>query len=186
MVGQQQHSSWFYKDSAYQPLILVCSLLIVQILVQPLISCFPESIMGQAIGKPASSPFQNSDLFSYLKQSSSSLPYFDQNAPFRPSIFSTLKKPPAAKPSDFIPLFNDCISAASSRTQEYLLFKDPEEKFHPSLEVLLQVGTSIVDKLKVRDCFIHVLLPTGLSDDIHLPEHQPQHDRRLQLHSHDS
>uniref|UniRef100_A0A4W6EH25 Sb:cb470 n=1 Tax=Lates calcarifer TaxID=8187 RepID=A0A4W6EH25_LATCA len=35
-------------------------------------------------------------------------------------------RPPVAKLGDFIPLFNDCISAASSRTQEYLLFKDPE------------------------------------------------------------
>ncbi|XP_029992334.1 rab15 effector protein [Sphaeramia orbicularis] len=55
------------------------------------------------------------------------------------SIFSTLKKPLVTKPNDFIPLFNDCISVASSRTQEYLLFVDPEDKFSPSPEVLTQI-----------------------------------------------
>uniref|UniRef100_A0A8C4I141 Sb:cb470 n=1 Tax=Dicentrarchus labrax TaxID=13489 RepID=A0A8C4I141_DICLA len=61
------------------------------------------------------------------------------NTPPRPSIFSTLRRPNVPKPNDFIALFNDCIAVASSRTQEYLLFKDPEDKFHPSTEVLTQV-----------------------------------------------
>ncbi|KAK2918236.1 rab15 effector protein [Channa argus] len=95
--------------------------------------------MGQTFDKPTTNPFQNSSLFSSLKLSSSSHPFFDQNMALRPSIFSTLKRPPVAKPSDFIPIFNDCIAAASSRTQEYLLFKDPEDKFYPSPEVLTQV-----------------------------------------------
>ncbi|XP_031723944.1 rab15 effector protein [Anarrhichthys ocellatus] len=93
--------------------------------------------MGQTSSKPSSNPFQNSQLFSF-KNRSTSRPSNDQNTPPRLSIFSTLR-PPVVKPNNFIPLFNDCISAASSRTQEYLLFKDPEDKFHPSPEVLTQV-----------------------------------------------
>ncbi|GAA6231241.1 rab15 effector protein [Lates japonicus] len=95
--------------------------------------------MGQTISKPTSNPFHNSKFFSSLRGGPSSQPSFDQNTPPRPSIFSTLRRPPVAKLSDFIPLFGDCISAASSRTQEYLLFKDPENKFHPSPEVLTQI-----------------------------------------------
>nr|XP_046250983.1 rab15 effector protein [Scatophagus argus]XP_046250984.1 rab15 effector protein [Scatophagus argus] len=95
--------------------------------------------MGQTISKPNSNPFQKSNFFSSFKRDTSSRPSYDQNMSFRPSIFSTLRRPPVAKPNDFIPLFTDCISAASSRTQEYLLFKDPEDKFHPSPEVLTQV-----------------------------------------------
>ncbi|KAM8890802.1 rab15 effector protein [Spinachia spinachia] len=85
--------------------------------------------MGQAMSRPYSNPSQNSS----FKRSS-----HDQNKSLRPSIFSTLK-PPVAKSNNSITLFNDCMSAASSRTQEYLLFKDPEDKFHPSPEVLTQV-----------------------------------------------
>lgn len=95
--------------------------------------------MGQTISKPSSRPFQNVTFLSSFKRGTSSRPTHDQNASPRPSIFSTLRRPPVAKPNDFIPLFNDCISTASSRTQEYLLFKDPEDKFHPSPEVLTQI-----------------------------------------------
>lgn len=106
----------------------------------PLIShLFNQSTMGQNIGKPTNNPFQNSNFLNSFKRGAPSHPSFEQNTPPRPSIFATLRKPPVAKPNDFIPLFNDCISAASSRTQEYLLFKDPEDKFHPSPEVLTQV-----------------------------------------------
>uniref|UniRef100_A0A3Q3IMP1 Rab15 effector protein n=1 Tax=Monopterus albus TaxID=43700 RepID=A0A3Q3IMP1_MONAL len=59
--------------------------------------------------------------------------------------------PSVAKPNDFIPLFIDCISAASSRTQEYLLFKDPEDKLHPSFEL-----------------FTHVFLMTYISQSVSL------------------
>ncbi|XP_074534672.1 rab15 effector protein [Halichoeres trimaculatus] len=86
--------------------------------------------MGQTIRKHAPNRF---------KRSPPSQPPYDKNLSPRPSIFSTLRRAPVSKPNDFIPLFNDCISAASSRAQEYLLFKDPEEKFHPSPEVLTQV-----------------------------------------------
>ncbi|XP_040893690.1 rab15 effector protein [Toxotes jaculatrix] len=95
--------------------------------------------MGHRFSKSTSNPEQNSSFFSSLKRSSSSRPNLDQNTHLRPSIFATLRRSPVAKPNDFIPLFNDCISAASSRAQEYLLFKDPEDKFHPSPEVLTQV-----------------------------------------------
>lgn len=106
--------------------------------------------MGQNIGKPTSNPFQNSNFLSSFKRGTPSHPSFDQNTPPRPSIFSTLRRPPVAKPNDFIPLFNDCISAASSRTQEYLLFKDPEDKFHPSPEVLTQVSDFLLKRKKKK------------------------------------
>ncbi|XP_070686734.1 rab15 effector protein [Pempheris klunzingeri] len=93
--------------------------------------------MGQTISKHR--PFQNSNYFPSFKRRSPSRPSNNHNVPTQPSIFATLRKPPVAKPNDFIPLFNDCISAASSRAQECLLFEDPEDKFHPSPEVLSQV-----------------------------------------------
>uniref|UniRef100_UPI0037E8F569 rab15 effector protein n=1 Tax=Semicossyphus pulcher TaxID=241346 RepID=UPI0037E8F569 len=89
--------------------------------------------MGQTIRK------HTPNRFSSFKRSPQKPPPNDQNLSPRPSIFATLRRAPVPKPNDFIPLFNDCISAASSRTQEYLLFKDPEDKFHPSPEVLTQV-----------------------------------------------
>lgn len=95
--------------------------------------------MGQNVGKPSASPFQNSNFLNSFKRGAQRQPPLEPSTPFRPSIFATLRKPPVAKPNDFIPLFNDCISAATSRTQEYLLFKDPEDKFRPSPEVLTQV-----------------------------------------------
>ncbi|KAK5928684.1 hypothetical protein CgunFtcFv8_013731 [Champsocephalus gunnari] len=89
--------------------------------------------MGQAISKPTNP--QNPNVS--LKRSSPSSN--EQNMAPRPSIFSTLRRPLITKTNDFIPLFNDCISAAASRTREYLLFKDPEDKFQASSEVLTQV-----------------------------------------------
>uniref|UniRef100_A0A665THR9 RAB15 effector protein n=1 Tax=Echeneis naucrates TaxID=173247 RepID=A0A665THR9_ECHNA len=62
-------------------------------------------------------------------------------------------RPPVVKPNDFIPLFNDCISAASSRTQEYLLFKDPEDKFHPSPDVFLMTYITQSVCLNLTDAF---------------------------------
>ncbi|KAM8751773.1 rab15 effector protein [Acanthopagrus latus] len=95
--------------------------------------------MGQTISKPTSNPFQNSNFFASFKRGSTIPPSFELNTSPRPSIFSTLRRPTIAKPNDFIPLFNDCISAASCRTQEYLLFKDPEDKFHASPEALTEI-----------------------------------------------
>uniref|UniRef100_A0A1A8CNF6 RAB15 effector protein n=1 Tax=Nothobranchius kadleci TaxID=1051664 RepID=A0A1A8CNF6_NOTKA len=56
----------------------------------------------------------------------------------QPGVFSKLSAA-ANKPGDFVHLISNCISAASTRTQEYLAFNDPEEKFHPSPRVLIQV-----------------------------------------------
>ncbi|XP_035012765.1 rab15 effector protein [Hippoglossus stenolepis] len=96
--------------------------------------------MGKPNSKPTSNAFQTSKFFpSFNHTSTYTQPPSDENVAPRPSIFATLRKPPVAKPNDFIPLFNDCITAAASRTQEYLLFKDPEDKFHPTPEVLTQV-----------------------------------------------
>lgn len=95
--------------------------------------------MGQNVGKPKANSFQNSNFLNSFKRGTQRQPPLEQSPPFRPSIFATLRRPPVAKPNDFIPLFNDCISAAASRTQEYLLFKDPENKFHPIPEVFTQI-----------------------------------------------
>ncbi|XP_057693681.1 rab15 effector protein [Corythoichthys intestinalis] len=93
--------------------------------------------MGEKMSKPSIKPFEDVTFFTSFKPYSP--PVTNNNTPPRPSIFSTLRRPPVAKPNDFIPLFSDCINAASSRTQEYMLFKDPEEKFHPSPEALTQI-----------------------------------------------
>ncbi|XP_051548143.1 rab15 effector protein-like [Myxocyprinus asiaticus] len=56
------------------------------------------------------------------------------------SFFRTLWfKPNKTTSPDLIPLFCDCIQAASSRTKEYLLFSDPESKFHPSSSALSEI-----------------------------------------------
>ncbi|TRY85728.1 hypothetical protein DNTS_013257 [Danionella cerebrum] len=56
------------------------------------------------------------------------------------SLFRTLwPKPSKLTPPDLIHLFGDCIRAASSRTQEYLLFRDPENKFHPESSTLCEI-----------------------------------------------
>lgn len=65
--------------------------------------------------------------------------HYDQTTHSQKSIFATLRRPPKAKPNDFIPLFNDCVSVAAARTQEYLTFKDPENKFRPSPETLSEI-----------------------------------------------
>lgn len=66
-------------------------------------------------------------------------PSYNQTTAPQKSIFATLRKPPTVKPNDFIPVFNDCISVAAARTQEYLTFKDPENKFSPSPEALTEI-----------------------------------------------
>lgn len=56
------------------------------------------------------------------------------------SIFRTLwPKPIKMASMDLIHLFSDCIQSASSRTQEYLYFKDPENKFNPSPSTLSEI-----------------------------------------------
>ncbi len=56
------------------------------------------------------------------------------------SFFRTLwAKPNKTTSADLIHLFSDCIQTASSRTKEYLLFRDPENKFHPSPSTLSEI-----------------------------------------------
>ncbi|XP_019116942.2 rab15 effector protein [Larimichthys crocea] len=102
-------------------------------------SDLPPSTTDQTTNKSTYKDFQNSKLLASLKRNTIKRPSPEPDTPPRPSIFDTLKRPPVTKPTDFITLFNECICTASSRTQEYLLFKDPEDKFHPSPETLTQV-----------------------------------------------
>lgn len=78
-------------------------------------------------------------LFSSFKAVPTRSPSYDQTARPQKSIFATLRKPPTVKPNNFIPLFSDCVSVASARTQEYLTFKDPENKFTPSPQALTEI-----------------------------------------------
>ncbi|KAA0724494.1 hypothetical protein E1301_Tti003762 [Triplophysa tibetana] len=56
------------------------------------------------------------------------------------SIFRTIWcKPNKVASLNLIRLFGDCIQAASSRTKDYLLFRDPESKFHPSPSTLSEI-----------------------------------------------
>ncbi|XP_037539293.1 rab15 effector protein [Nematolebias whitei] len=87
--------------------------------------------MGQSASL-SSSPSRNVSFF----HSSPKQPPFDKN---QPGVFAKLTTPSLSKPKDFVHLISNCISAASTRTQEYLAFKDPEEKFHPSPQALTQV-----------------------------------------------
>uniref|UniRef100_A0A3B5REH7 Sb:cb470 n=1 Tax=Xiphophorus maculatus TaxID=8083 RepID=A0A3B5REH7_XIPMA len=57
----------------------------------------------------------------------------------RTGIFAKLTPPSAINPNDFTRLISNCISFASTRTQEYLVFKDPEGKLQPSPLALTQV-----------------------------------------------
>ncbi|KAM4618300.1 rab15 effector protein [Polymixia lowei] len=104
--------------------------------------------MGLNKSKASATPFQR-NFFSSFNASRRSAPFpfslstsTGNGLSARPGIFSTLRRPnapPTPNPNDFIPLFSDCISAASSRTQEYMAFKDPEDKFHPGPEVFTQI-----------------------------------------------
>ena len=94
--------------------------------------------------QPPANPFANSKLMSSLratlKKGPLPVPSSTEGSPnIKPNIFATLWRPNLTNGDDFIPLYSDCIAKACSRTQEYLLFKDPEDKFHPSPEVLTQV-----------------------------------------------
>ncbi|KAG7250559.1 hypothetical protein CRUP_038634, partial [Coryphaenoides rupestris] len=89
--------------------------------------------------KPLGGPFQNSRFLASFRSARLKVPVPAPNNDMRPTIFSTLWRNNITDPNDFIPLYNDCISKACSRTQEYLLFKDPEDKFRPRPEVLTQI-----------------------------------------------
>uniref|UniRef100_A0A3P8PMN5 RAB15 effector protein n=1 Tax=Astatotilapia calliptera TaxID=8154 RepID=A0A3P8PMN5_ASTCA len=93
--------------------------------------------MGAKFSKPTSNPLRN--VFSCFKCGQSRQPSFYHNISPQPSIFATLKRRNVPRPNEFIHLFSNCISAATARTQEYLTFKDPEDKLRPSPDVLTQV-----------------------------------------------
>ncbi|CAI5668046.1 unnamed protein product [Oreochromis niloticus] len=95
--------------------------------------------MGAKFSKPTSNPLRNFNSFSCFKCGRSRQPSFYHNISPQPSIFATLTRRNVPRPNEFIHLFSNCISAATARTQEYLIFKDPEDKLRPSPEVLTQV-----------------------------------------------
>lgn len=131
--------------------------------------------MGAKFSKPTSNPLRN--VFSCFKCGQSRQPSFYHNISPQPSIFATLKRRNVPRPNEFIHLFSNCISAATARTQEYLTFKDPEDKLRPSPEVLTQVATLIeqnTSSITKTFCFREVTeishALTGLPDDLHHSE----------------
>ncbi|KAM4553236.1 rab15 effector protein [Fundulus diaphanus] len=92
--------------------------------------------MGQKTSNTTSNKAANSSFFSFLKRFSPPKPSLDKNTSPRTDIFAKLM---ANKSIDFTRLISNCISFASTRTQEYLVFKDPEGKFQPSSQALTQV-----------------------------------------------
>ncbi|XP_014892747.1 rab15 effector protein [Poecilia latipinna] len=82
--------------------------------------------MGQKISSTTSNDKRNSSFFSFIKRFS----------PQKPSLDSSMSP---VSPNDFTRLISNCISLASTRTQEYLVFKDPEGKLQPSPLALTQV-----------------------------------------------
>ncbi|XP_015250937.1 PREDICTED: rab15 effector protein [Cyprinodon variegatus] len=95
--------------------------------------------MGQKISNTSSKRTQNSSFLSFLKRFSPQKPSLDKIVLPRKGVLAKLITPPANKSSDFTRIISDCISFASTRTQEYLVFKDPEGKFQPSPQTLTQV-----------------------------------------------
>ncbi|KAM9376120.1 rab15 effector protein [Pholidichthys leucotaenia] len=95
--------------------------------------------MGDMFSKPPPNSIWNCNFLPPFKSDSSRQPPFSYNKTPQPNIFSTLKRYHTCRPNHFIHLFNSCVSAASARTQEYLTFQDPEDKFCPSPEVLTQI-----------------------------------------------
>ncbi|PWA24780.1 rab15 effector protein isoform X2 [Gambusia affinis] len=95
--------------------------------------------MGQKISSTTSNNKKNSSFLSFLKLFSSQEPSLVSSTSPRTGIFAKLTTPSAIDPNDFTRLISNCISFASTRTQEYLLFKDPEGKLQPSPLALTQV-----------------------------------------------
>ncbi|KAM6937948.1 rab15 effector protein [Xenentodon cancila] len=90
--------------------------------------------MGQKTSIPTPNLFQSFGFLSF-KRDSPGRQSFDQLALLRPGVFTTLM----SRSNNCAPLIGRCISTASTRTQEYLDFNDPEGKFHPSPQVLTQI-----------------------------------------------
>ncbi|XP_019895823.1 rab15 effector protein [Esox lucius] len=75
---------------------------------------------------------------------------------YSPTVFSTLWRTHET-PNNFVPHFSDSVGRAAARTQEYLLFVDPEGKFKPSPaalgEVFLMTYVSRSSHLHMTDSF---------------------------------
>ncbi|KAJ8002787.1 hypothetical protein DPEC_G00162580 [Dallia pectoralis] len=69
-----------------------------------------------------------------------------------PTIFSSLGRTPNS-PDNFVSHFSDCVGRAAARTQEYLLFVDPEGKFKPSPVALSEV---FLMTYVSRSCHLHM------------------------------
>lgn len=95
--------------------------------------------MGQKISSTTSNKKKNSSFLSFLKRFSPQEPSLDSSMSPRTGIFAKLTPSSAINPNDFTRLISNCISFASTRTQEYLVFKDPEGKLQPSPLALTQV-----------------------------------------------
>ncbi|KAL0968561.1 hypothetical protein UPYG_G00268490 [Umbra pygmaea] len=80
----------------------------------------------------------------------------DPPAPEWPTVFSTIWRSPYT-PNSFVPHFNDCVGRAAARTQEYLQFVDPEDKFIPSPtslnEIFLMTYISQSSRLQMTNSF---------------------------------
>ncbi|KAM4734622.1 rab15 effector protein [Anableps anableps] len=95
--------------------------------------------MGQKISNTTSNKKKNSSFFSFLKRFSPQKPSLDNSMSPKTGIFAKLMPPSANKLNDFTRLISNCISFASTRTQEYLVFNDPEGKLQQSPLALTQV-----------------------------------------------
>ena len=54
-------------------------------------------------------------------------------------LFKDSLRKPKDTSKDITPLFSDSVQLASARTQEYLLFQDPEKKFWPTCTALTEI-----------------------------------------------
>ncbi|XP_054888453.1 rab15 effector protein [Poeciliopsis prolifica] len=95
--------------------------------------------MGQKMSSTISNNKKNSSFLSFLKRFSPQEPSLDSSMSPRTGVFAKLTPPSAINPIDFTRLISDCISFASARTREYLVFKDPEGRLQPSPLALTQV-----------------------------------------------
>ncbi|XP_035272431.1 rab15 effector protein-like [Anguilla rostrata] len=76
----------------------------------------------------------------------------------RLSMFKDSLRKPKDSPTDITPIFSDSVQLASARTQEYLLFQDPENKFWPTgcalNEIFLMTYITQSVQLRMPDTFI--------------------------------
>ncbi|XP_061577181.1 rab15 effector protein isoform X2 [Cololabis saira] len=104
--------------------------------------------MGQRTSFPAPNLFQSFSFFSF-KRDSPRRRSFHRPTLVRPGMFTT----PTSRTNICAPLISSCIAAASARTQEYLHFQDPEDRFHPSPQVFLMTCISRSASLDMTETF---------------------------------